>query len=104
LGIDPDFFLFTGNSSYDYNGTYQVQVIGADIDPAKSTTLEGVTTSQVLLTIDQGGSTVANNFSSAVTPGAAPEPGSLALCAAGCLLTLLYFGVKDHAWRSSANR
>ncbi len=88
LGINPDFFLFTGNTMYDYNGTYELDIVGVGADPSTITSLEGLTIQQVLVILgDSGGTDTAGG--DALQPSS-PEPATSALCLAGSLTFLAY--------------
>ena len=60
LGIDPNLFLFSGNTMYDYQGIYQLDIVGADIDPWQTSSLDSVSTTHTLVNLedDQSGSDV----------------------------------------------
>lgn len=83
LGIDPHLFLFTGNTMYNYNGNYQLNIIAANLDPALTDTLVGVPTQELLISLG-GAPTITSQDTSQ-----APEPSTallvLTFCGAGLL-------------------
>jgi hypothetical protein len=107
LGIDPNSFLFTGNTFYYYNGTYQVEVIGAEVNPSVTNSLDGTNIQEVLLTIgDPGNSTgppvtdSGDLVSSEAVPSAVPEPAFTGTV--GLALTLSFWWFQRR--RSGARR
>lgn len=93
LGIDPSAFLFTGNTMYDFNGTDELNIIGAEIDPLTTQMLEGVPTQSIIVELDNqgsGGSAVldSNNAGSDNSETDLPEPSAAALVLAGGILVL----------------
>ena len=97
LGINPDFFLFTGNTMYDYNGIYQLDIIAAGIDPSSVTSLGGLTIEQVLIILGDTGSpwdldvTTPDGTTTVVSTSqspVAPEPETVGLGVVGALTLL----------------
>jgi MYXO-CTERM domain-containing protein len=87
-GIDPNLFLFTGNTMWDYNGIYQLEIIGADIDPSQTDTLDGVPAWETLINLGDGtgdGSGTASNSDMSSQAGV-PEPASFGFGLLGVLL------------------
>lgn len=90
LGINPDSFLFTQNTMYDFTGDYELSIVSALVDPSQTSSLDGVPlqiTNIVLGTPDDpSGASGAIVSGTNVSP--APEPGALVLStlAFGCLL------------------
>jgi len=92
LGIDPSVFLFTGNTMYDYAGVPQLQLIGANLDPAVTTSLDDIATSKitrVLLTLpdsaDGSPGEVVTPFNQS-SPSSTPEPPGAVLVVSGISL------------------
>ena len=90
-------FLFTGNTMYDYQGFLELELLLADVDPARTASLDGVAIQKIDITFPDEDS---SNDSSISVPGsslsssvaATPEPGTLILfaiasiCLAGIIL------------------
>ncbi len=98
LGIDPGSFLFTGNMLYDLAGQNQLDIIGADIDPSTTTSLDGVTTTNVILTFSDSGSVTSNTLSGSESSGvqpSTPEPATWMLLATALFATLAYKAVAE---------
>jgi len=56
LGFDPSgFFFFTGNTAYNFNGTYEVEIIASALNPAGATSFDGYIANQVTFHIDSSG-------------------------------------------------
>ncbi len=105
LGIDPNLFLFTGNTMYNGSENYLLNIIGAPIDPSTTGSLNGTATQNVIVNLTgSGGSVSGTNFQSSPST---PEPSTAFLFALGCILTLASFGVQAHragrslAWSST---
>jgi hypothetical protein len=88
LGIDPDSFLFTGNTMFDYDGLYELEIIAANVDPSTTTSLAGIPIQEILVILGDSGSLGQNGGTSALPN--VPEPSTVALCIAGCLLIIGY--------------
>jgi hypothetical protein len=90
LGFDPSaFFFFTGNTEYDYNGAYELQIIAAALNPAGATSFAGVTTHEVTFVIDDAGNISERTGVQGQIQAIVPEPDSALLMAAGLTLALL---------------
>jgi hypothetical protein len=84
LGIDPNLFLLTGNTMFDYNGTYELDIIGANFDPSLLASLTGLPVEEILIIFgDSGGGSSSDGTQN---PSATPEPSTLFLCLAGGLV------------------
>jgi len=82
LGFDPSgFFFFTGNTAYDFNGTYEVEIIASALNPAGATSLDGYNTSQVTLDIDSLGNVT--SMTGASSAANVPEPSETLLFPGG---------------------
>jgi hypothetical protein len=88
LGIDPNLFLFTGNTMFDYDGIYELEIIAANVDPSTTASLAGVPVQQTLVIIGDSGGAPQNSQLQAL-PNIL-EPSTVALCIAGCLLIVSY--------------
>jgi hypothetical protein len=89
LGFDPSgFFFFTGNTAYDFNGTYEVQIIAAAISPFGAVSLDGATTSQVTFDIDSSGNVASMSGISGISTASTgvPEPSPALLLLGGVAL------------------
>ena len=84
LGFDPSvFFFFTANTAYEYNGTYEVEIIAAALDPAGASSLQGVVTHAITFVIDDSGNIANMSGVEVPAPPAVPEPSTTALALAG---------------------
>jgi hypothetical protein len=93
FGINPDFFLLTGNTMYEYNGIYELEIIAAQSEPGTGTSLAGLTIEQILVILgDAGGLTPEGAGHAGETDEltSTPEPETAVLCVAGALAFLAY--------------
>jgi hypothetical protein len=86
LGIDPNLFLFTANSMYGYNGTDQLDIVAAAVDPSQTSSLAGVTTQNVNVTLGSSDSSL--SLTATQDSGSTPEPSTASLFALACLAIL----------------
>jgi len=90
LGIDPGSFVFTGNTQYDFKGLENLQIISGSFNSVDNSIVVGTTQAVVTMgdvtmgDVTIGDVTIGDSFSSTSAPtSTTPEPGGLALCAAG---------------------
>jgi hypothetical protein len=86
LGIDPNLFLLTGNTMFDYNGTYELDIVGANFDPSMLASLTGLPVEEILIIFGNSGGDSSDGNTS--TTSATPEPSTLILGLAGGLVLL----------------
>jgi hypothetical protein len=99
LGIDPNLFLFTGNTMYGNNGVAQLEIIADNVDPSSAASLNSSAT-QTLITLDDSGNVVGVSGSSlngnsmtveSQASSSVPEPSTGLLFITGLLLVAVGF-------------
>jgi hypothetical protein len=90
LGINPASFLFTENTMYDFNGEYDLSIVSAVVDPADTSSLDGVPLqiTNIVLGSSNDATDTLSPIASSSDVAPVPEPASLLLAtwAFGCLL------------------
>lgn len=99
LGIDGNLFLFTGNTAYNYNGTYLLNLIGAPIDPSTVGSLSGVPTTNVIVDLSGSQGNAPSSGLGNDSTGGMPEPATATLLGIG-VLVLAVSGATVHAHRA----